>query len=105
VGEPGAYSTIIVVEKNRPRKWQRTLLHLDLGLLADCKSFRTEVLSLAESLRLVVRLLGAPRPLWRRVPRTPGVRRLCLRVPNRLLLPRRVLPRCEWLGSGRRKSW
>ena len=48
--EPGAYSTIVVVEKDRPSKWQRILLHLDLGLLADCKSFRTEELSLAESL-------------------------------------------------------
>jgi len=50
MGEPGAYSTIIVVEKDRPSKWQRRLLHLDLGLLADCKSFRTEELSLSESL-------------------------------------------------------
>ncbi len=49
VGEPGADSTIIVVEKDRPSKWQRRLLHLDLGLLADCKSFRTDELSLAES--------------------------------------------------------
>src|SRR5437667_4198085 len=87
VGEPGADSTITVVEKDRPSKWQRRLLHLDLGLLADCKSFRTKELCLAEP-RLVVRLLGAPRRLWRRVPRTLRVRRLCLRVPNRLLLPR-----------------
>jgi len=50
VGEPGAYSTIIVVEKNRPRKWQRILLHLDLGPTVDCKPFRTEELSLEESL-------------------------------------------------------
>jgi hypothetical protein len=41
MGEPGADSTIIVVEKDRPSKWQRITLHLDLGLLADCKSFRT----------------------------------------------------------------
>ena len=50
VGEPGADSTIIVVEKDRPHKWQRILLHLDLGLTVDCKSFRTDELSLAESL-------------------------------------------------------
>src|SRR6266571_5475607 len=87
VGEPGADSTIIVVEKDRPRKWQRITLHVDLGLLADCKSFRTGEPSNREP-RLVVRLLGAPRPLWRRAPRTLGVRRLCLRVPNRLPLPR-----------------
>jgi len=48
VGEPGAYSTVIVVEKDRPSKWQRGLLHLDLGLLGDCKSFRTEELSSRE---------------------------------------------------------
>ncbi len=50
VGEPGADSTVIVVEKDRPRKWQRRLLHLVLWLTVDCKSFRTEELSLAESL-------------------------------------------------------
>src|SRR5437667_11180040 len=58
VGEPGADSTIIVVEKDRPSKWQRILLHLDLGLLADCKSFRTEELSRAERLGYLLAYLA-----------------------------------------------
>jgi len=62
MGEPGAYSTIIVVEKDRPGKWQRRLLHMDLGLSVDCKSFRTEEVSLmAREPRLIIRLLSARR--------------------------------------------
>jgi len=50
VGEPGADSAVIVVEKDRPNEWRKELLHQDLGVLGDCKSFRTEELSLVESL-------------------------------------------------------
>lgn len=42
MGEPGTYSTIIVIEQDRPSKRQRRLLHPDLGVVADCKSFRTK---------------------------------------------------------------
>jgi hypothetical protein len=42
MGEPGADSAIIVVEKDWPCKRQRRFLHRDLGLVADCKSFRTK---------------------------------------------------------------
>src|SRR5438876_634953 len=47
----------------------------------------------------------APRPPWRRAPRTPRVRMRCLRAPNRPRLPPSGSPRCGWPVSGRRRLW
>ena len=42
MGEPGAYSAVIVIEKDWPDRWQEDSPTRDLMVLVDCKSFRTE---------------------------------------------------------------